>query len=579
MIKQDNRTDLEVPFSEKDQAKALGARWDPQKRVWYAPADYNLGAFAKWLTDDVRDSVTIDDPGSIEDRYGISPDNAPQLTVSDFVLGVRESIKERYKHDIWLIGQVTKVKHIEGKQLSVELIDADSQDTSKAPVARIIAFGPKVDLLWSRFFEETGQELGEGIRLRTKISVDFDVKYGLTGRIIEIDPRLTIGAIEAKLKKIRETLKREQLWNKNQILPGPLDYCRIAVIHPSGASGYKDFKSDASILENLGLVKFFYLEATFEGANSESQILQAFQQAFNLHKAKCLDAICIIRGGGARQGLMNICTEALTRIICASPIPVITGIGHADDTILLDEVAWRRCDTPSKAIAFIRDEIRRHANDGLSFVRITAQLADQILSRQKMEAVSCLQKVEFGAQNRIRDSSDQIRTLRQDIFERIRTERDRLIKECSEADQFFSYVRSLAPIRISNLETSLDGEMIKLTGRARTVFGVSSDRIREKIKTIERNSKSLVKAAEKDCENHASSVRNASNKVIQLAKKNVYRMVALSKSLGPDSTIKRGYALALSKEGKVITTAKEAKSIKEFDVRFRDRIIPVMTKE
>lgn len=31
------RVDLKVPFAEKDEAKSLGARWDPQAKVWYVP--------------------------------------------------------------------------------------------------------------------------------------------------------------------------------------------------------------------------------------------------------------------------------------------------------------------------------------------------------------------------------------------------------------------------------------------------------------------------------------------------------------------------------------------------------------
>lgn len=45
------RTNLQVPFSEKDEAKRLGARWDATKRVWYVPNADNLAAFARWLPD------------------------------------------------------------------------------------------------------------------------------------------------------------------------------------------------------------------------------------------------------------------------------------------------------------------------------------------------------------------------------------------------------------------------------------------------------------------------------------------------------------------------------------------------
>ena len=42
-------TMIEVPFAEKDDAKALGARWDPDARSWYVPAGRDPALFAHWM--------------------------------------------------------------------------------------------------------------------------------------------------------------------------------------------------------------------------------------------------------------------------------------------------------------------------------------------------------------------------------------------------------------------------------------------------------------------------------------------------------------------------------------------------
>lgn len=42
------RTNLNVPFAEKDEAKALGARWDPTRKCWYVQ-DRDLAPFARWV--------------------------------------------------------------------------------------------------------------------------------------------------------------------------------------------------------------------------------------------------------------------------------------------------------------------------------------------------------------------------------------------------------------------------------------------------------------------------------------------------------------------------------------------------
>ena len=44
----DSKTYLNVPFAQKDAAKALGARWDAASKKWYVPADKDITLFAQW---------------------------------------------------------------------------------------------------------------------------------------------------------------------------------------------------------------------------------------------------------------------------------------------------------------------------------------------------------------------------------------------------------------------------------------------------------------------------------------------------------------------------------------------------
>ena len=44
-----SKTYLRCPFSQKDEAKALGAWWDMAARKWYVPAGKPLQSFARWL--------------------------------------------------------------------------------------------------------------------------------------------------------------------------------------------------------------------------------------------------------------------------------------------------------------------------------------------------------------------------------------------------------------------------------------------------------------------------------------------------------------------------------------------------
>ncbi len=40
---------LKVPYAEKDQAKALGARWNSARKVWYVPDGQAAAPFERWL--------------------------------------------------------------------------------------------------------------------------------------------------------------------------------------------------------------------------------------------------------------------------------------------------------------------------------------------------------------------------------------------------------------------------------------------------------------------------------------------------------------------------------------------------
>jgi hypothetical protein len=40
---------LDVPYADKDGAKALGARWNPTRKRWYVPDGVAVEAFEKWL--------------------------------------------------------------------------------------------------------------------------------------------------------------------------------------------------------------------------------------------------------------------------------------------------------------------------------------------------------------------------------------------------------------------------------------------------------------------------------------------------------------------------------------------------
>ena len=48
------RVDLNVPYSDKDKAKALGAKWDTSTSKWYVLNPSDLKPFMSWMSNDVK---------------------------------------------------------------------------------------------------------------------------------------------------------------------------------------------------------------------------------------------------------------------------------------------------------------------------------------------------------------------------------------------------------------------------------------------------------------------------------------------------------------------------------------------
>ena len=62
------RVDLDVPFAEKEEAKSLGARWDPGRKTWYVPASLSPQPFERWLPapEDLGDTLLLPSVYSVE---------------------------------------------------------------------------------------------------------------------------------------------------------------------------------------------------------------------------------------------------------------------------------------------------------------------------------------------------------------------------------------------------------------------------------------------------------------------------------------------------------------------------------
>ena len=90
--------------------------------------------------------------------------------------------------------------------------------------------------------------------------------------------------------------------------------------------------------------------ATVQGATAAAEITAGVEY-FN--RAKNVDVIIVARGGGALEDLLPFSEECVVRAVAASEIPVVSGVGHEPDWMLIDFAADVRAPTPTGAAEIV----------------------------------------------------------------------------------------------------------------------------------------------------------------------------------------------------------------------------------
>ena len=331
-------TYLNVPFRERNEAKAKGARWDSETRKWFVPIGRDLEPFTSWLPVDPAKLASQD---LTEQNKGVP--------LSQLLAGVATAVEQAFRQGVWTTAEVVRVDG--DTHAYLELAERDAEGTLIAK-ARAIVWGRDVERVLGTFQRATGVRLAAGIKVLIRARPEFSAQYGLTLHVDAIDPSYTLGDLEARKRQIREQLKAEGIFERNRQLPTPWDYRALLVVSPPRAAGLGDFAREADRLQRHGLCQAVYAHSRFEGEGAPASIREAIEAALAAWPAQALpDAIVIIRGGGAVNDLAWLNDYELARFICLSSVPVLTGIGHERDSTILDEVAHQSFDTPSKVVA------------------------------------------------------------------------------------------------------------------------------------------------------------------------------------------------------------------------------------
>lgn len=244
---------------------------------------------------------------------------------------------------IWLEGAIANLRSSGEGHLRFTLRDGPAQ-------LECVAWRTQAARLRTRLVRQQGDGNGAPTAI---MPGDAVVGFGT----LSLDPkRLTVCFVVTDVRRkgvsmseSEREMARQRLQRDGLLAPGrkrrlPKLPRLVALITSTGSAAQEDVVSTAR-RRHPG-VAITVVPAPVQGTGAPEALIDALALAARMDRC---DVILLCRGGGGAGELAAFDDEALARAVAASPVPVVTGIGHETDTSLVDCVADHRAATPTAA--------------------------------------------------------------------------------------------------------------------------------------------------------------------------------------------------------------------------------------
>lgn len=566
-----SNTFLDVPFKEKDEAKALGARWDAGAKKWYAPAGMDLASFSAWLPAGSKLASPVSKPRSI-DLATAGLVETTEITVgkkgislSQLLAGVAQAVAQAFRSGVWTIVEVVEARTKNG-HVYLELSERNAEGNVLA-TARASIWANTASKILPEFERATGASIAPGIKLLVRAKPVFKAQYGFGIEIDAIDPEYTLGDLEARKREIRTRLKQDGIIDANKRLQAPWDYNAILVIAPQGAAGLGDFQAKAQRLERFGICRFVYAHSRFQGEGAPQEIRQVLLAAMDSWAGTQPDAVVIIRGGGAVNDLAWLNDYELAKTVCTLRVPVLTGIGHERDSTILDEVAHTRFDTPSKVIGGIEQHIRKRVAEAkASFEQLTG-LANRAVNTVRAKAEQRFSAIQSGATRQLAAARQQT----SELINELRLSATNTLHDAKQvARHLMTEVRHEAHQGLSDAKRQVPSLMAEIRTEAVNVLSTARSVSTSRLEAIHDRAKLDLGRSREDIQLELREVTTYSRRALSDAKTTSTALFREIAGQGPEKTLGRGFAIIRNAEGEPITSKTSVKVGEDLDIEFRD---------
>ncbi|MGH3057888.1 MAG: exodeoxyribonuclease VII large subunit, partial [Gaiellaceae bacterium] len=247
---------------------------------------------------------------------------------------------------LWVEGEVTELRRQPGWQ-SVFFTLKDLEDGSCLPVTM-----PRTT------FDALRLELADGDRVHAFGRPDFyEARGTFQLRALSLEP-LGLGAALARIERLKRTLAAEGLFAAERKRPLPLLPRRIGLLTGNEAAAKSDFVT--AVTARFPAAHILVAETYVQGPQAPAAVAATLAA---LCEEPEVDVVVVARGGGSFEDLLPFSDERVVRAVAACPVPVVSAVGHEQDTPLCDLAADARASTPTAAARLVvpdERELRTH---------------------------------------------------------------------------------------------------------------------------------------------------------------------------------------------------------------------------
>ena len=175
----------------------------------------------------------------------------------------------------------------------------------------------------------------------------FEARGDFRLRALSIE-RFGLGDHLAALERLKQKLAAEGLFDTGRKRPLPRLPRRVGLVTGNDAAAKKDVLT--AITARFPPARLLVAETYVQGPRAAAAIADALRA---ISEAPEIDVVVLARGGGSFQDLLPFSDERLVRAIAACSVPVVSAVGHEQDTPLSDLVADARASTPTAAARLV----------------------------------------------------------------------------------------------------------------------------------------------------------------------------------------------------------------------------------